>query len=200
MRGAAISTVIDAVWGVDVIRTLTLSAWAALPLIGLVSSPSSANGVALSMNPSTAPELTAPSNNAFANSFSTTKGKGIGDDGMFYFTLSSPAFVSISFSGFSDSDIKNNPNLNLGGAVLSLCDITCQEDWKGLQPTATTSRWRITSPGPAASGRKASSFLSRPSIFRRRVGGCPPILAAPNMNFASTALRKRQVRIPIMAP
>jgi len=120
-----------------VIRTLTLSACAALPLIGLVSSPSSASGVTLSLNPSTAPELTAPSINGFANMFSTTKGKGIGDDGMFYFTLSSPAFVSISFSGFSDSDIKNNPNLNLGGAVLSLCDITCQEDWKGLQPTAT---------------------------------------------------------------
>ncbi len=99
------------------IRTLTLSACVALPLIGLVSGPSSASGVTLSMNPSTAPELTAPSNNAFANSFSTTKGKGIGGDGMFYFTLSSPEFVSISFSGFSVSDIKNNPNPAIGGAV-----------------------------------------------------------------------------------
>jgi len=88
------------------------------------------------MNPSTAPELTAPSNNAFANSFSTTKGKGIGDDGMFYFTLSSPAFVSISFSGFSVSDIKNNPNQAIGGAVLSLCDHACQAEWKGSQPDA----------------------------------------------------------------
>ncbi len=111
------------------IRTLVLCASAALPLIGLVSSPSSA--VTLSLNDwSTAPDLTAPSVNPFSNSFSTTKNEGIGPDGMFYFALSSPEKVSISFSGFSISDIKNNPNPNIGGALLSLCDTACQAEWK----------------------------------------------------------------------
>ncbi len=110
------------------IRTLVLSACAALPLIGLVSSPSSA--VTLSLNNwSTAPDLTAPSVNPFSNSFSTTKNKGIGPDGMFYFTLSSPEFVSIWFSGFASSDIKSNPNPKIGGALLSLCDTACQAEW-----------------------------------------------------------------------
>jgi hypothetical protein len=98
------------------IRTVVLSACGALPRSDLVSSPSSAAGVPLPMSPLGAPELATPSVNAFANSFSTTKSKRIGDDGMFYFTLSSPAFVSISFSGFSVSDIKNNPNQAIGGA------------------------------------------------------------------------------------
>ena len=120
------------------IRTLILSACGALPLIGLVSSPSSAGGVILSMDPATAPELTAPSANAYSNSFDTTKGKGIGGEGMFDFTLTSPEMVSISFSGFSVSDIKNNPNALIGGAVLSLCDTACQAEWMDkTQPAAT---------------------------------------------------------------
>jgi hypothetical protein len=110
------------------IRTLALSACAALPLAGLISSPSSAAVVVLSLNPSTAPDLTAPSIGLYQLSFSTTKNKGIGPDGMFYFTLSSPAFVSISFSGFKVSDIKNN-NSKIGGALLSLCDVACQRQW-----------------------------------------------------------------------
>jgi len=119
------------------IRTLVLSACAALLPIGLVSGAASAGGVTLSMDPYTAPELTAPSGNAYANAFSTTKGTGIGGDGMFYFTLSSPEFVSISFPGFSVSDIKNNPNPTIGGAVLSLCDLACQAEWMDkTQPDA----------------------------------------------------------------
>jgi hypothetical protein len=111
------------------IRTLVLSACAALPLIGLVSSPSSAAVVKLSMDPYDAPDLAAPSVGSYQMSFSTTKNKGIGPDGMFYFTLSSPALVSISFSGFKVSDIKNNPNPKIGGALLSLCDVACQKQW-----------------------------------------------------------------------
>jgi hypothetical protein len=73
----------------------------------------------------------------YANAFLTTKGKGIGDEGMFYFSLSSPEFVSISFSGFSASDIRNNPNPTIGGAVLSLCDLACQAEWMDkTQPDA----------------------------------------------------------------
>jgi len=119
------------------IRTLTLSARSAVLLIGLAPGAASASGVTLPMSPVGAPELTAPSINAYSNSFATTAGKGIGDDGMFYFSLSSPEFVSISFSGFSVSDIKNNPNPAIGGAVLSLCDLACQAEWMDkTQPAA----------------------------------------------------------------
>jgi hypothetical protein len=113
------------------IRTLVLSACAALPLVGLISSPSPAGVVMLSMDPKTAPDLTPGSVGLYQSqsSFKTTKNKGIGPDGMFYFTLSSPAFVSISFSGFKVSDIKNNPNPVIGGALLSLCDVACQNQW-----------------------------------------------------------------------
>ncbi len=121
----------------SVIRTLILCACAALLLTGLASGAASAGGVTLPMSPVGAPELTAPSVNVYANAFSTTKGKGIGDNGMFYFSLSSPEFVSISFSGFSVSDIKNNPNPTIGGAVLSLCDSACQAEWMDkTQPDA----------------------------------------------------------------
>jgi hypothetical protein len=117
----------------SMIKTLALSACALL-LIALVSGAASAGGVTLSMDPYTAPELTAPSVNPYSNAFTTTKNKGIGDEGMFYFTLTSPEKVSIWFSGFSQSIIKNNGSF--GGALLSICDATCQADWMGKQPTA----------------------------------------------------------------
>jgi hypothetical protein len=83
------------------------------------------------------PELTAPSDDPYSNSFVTNKGKGIGADGMFYFTLQDPETVSIWFSGFQTSDIKNNPNPTIGGAVLSLCDLKCQAEWMNpTQPAA----------------------------------------------------------------
>jgi hypothetical protein len=117
-------------------RTLSLSACAAVLLIGLAPGAASAGGVMLPMSPVGAPELTAPSVNVYANAFLTTKGKGIGDGGHALFSLSSPEFVSISFSGFSISDIRNNSNPMIGGAVLSVCDAVCQADWMGKQPTA----------------------------------------------------------------
>ena len=119
------------------IGRLALSTWAALPLIALISGPASAASQTLTLDPSTAPELTYGSVNPYSNSFTTTKNnEGIGDKGMFYFTLTAGADVSIWFSGFTASDVKNNANPTIGGAVLSLCDVTCQLDWMGAQPTA----------------------------------------------------------------
>ena len=108
--GAPISPVLDAVLGrlTSMIRTLILSACAALLPIGLAPGAASAGGVTLPLSPVGAPELTAPSFNAYSNWFDTTKGKGSGDDGMFYFTPSSPEKVAILFSAFSVSDMKNN--------------------------------------------------------------------------------------------
>lgn len=121
---------------ISMIRRLALSACAALPLIALISGAGSAADQTLTLMPP-GPELTYGSVNPYSNSFTTTKNnQGIGDEGMFYFTLTAGADVSIWFSGFAVSDVKNNPNPAIGGAVLSLCDATCQADWMGKQPTA----------------------------------------------------------------
>jgi hypothetical protein len=122
---------------ISMIGRLALSTCAALPFIALISGPASAASQTLTLDPSTAPELTYGSVNPYSNSFTTTKkNEGIGDKGMFYFTLAAGADVSIWFSGFTVSDVKNNTNPTIGGAVLSLCDVTCQLDWMGAQPTA----------------------------------------------------------------
>jgi hypothetical protein len=119
------------------IGRFALSTCVALPLIASISGAASAANQTLTLDPADAPELTYGSVNPYSNSFTTTKNnQGIGDEGMFYFTLTAGADVSISFSGFTASDVKNNPNPAIGGAVLSLCDLTCQADWMGKQPTA----------------------------------------------------------------
>ena len=146
------------------IRTLILSACAAVPLIGLAPVAASAGGVTLPMSPVGPAELTAPSFNAYSNSFDTTKGKGIGDDGMFHFTPSSPEIASILFSRSSPSDMNNNADPTIGGAIM-----TGSNSYNGavsVTEAPEVSTWAMTLLGFAGLG-----FMG--SLVRKRRGADP---------------------------
>jgi hypothetical protein len=146
------------------IRTLIISGCAALLPIGFALGAASAGGVMLPMSPVGAPELTAPSFNAYSNSFDLTKGKGIGDDGMFRYTSSSPEIVSILSSRFSPSDMKDYANPTIGGAIT-----TGSNSYNGavsITEAPEVSTWAMTLLGFAGLG-----FMG--SLVRKRRGADP---------------------------
>jgi hypothetical protein len=145
------------------IRTLILSACAAAPLFGLAPGAVSAGGVTLPMSPVGAPELTAPSFNAYSNSFDTTKGKGIGDE-MFRFTPSPPEIVSILFSRSSLSDMNNNADPTIGGAIMT--GSNSNNGAVSVTEAPEVSTWAMTLLGFAGLG-----FMG--SLVRKRRGADP---------------------------
>jgi hypothetical protein len=130
----------------------------------LAPGAASAGGVTLPMSPVGAPELTAPSFNAYSNSLDATKGKGISDDGMFHFTPSSPEMVSILFSRFSPSDMKDNADPTIAGATT-----TGSNSYNGavsVTEAPEVSTWAMTLLGFAGLG-----FMG--SLVRKRRGADP---------------------------